>query len=86
MLRGVNKRIIEVTDTGNEYFERAILFLKYEKQNDDEKKIKESACNYLKNVESFQKRKKLNRFSIAAVKYGSVAALGAVITALVLRI
>ena len=28
MIRGVNKHIIEVTETENEYFERAILFVR----------------------------------------------------------
>lgn len=28
MLRGVNKRIIEINDTGSEFFERALFFVK----------------------------------------------------------
>ena len=28
MLRGVNRRIIEVNDTGSEYFEKALFFVK----------------------------------------------------------
>ncbi len=28
MLRGVNKRIIEINDTGSDYFERALFFVK----------------------------------------------------------
>ena len=28
MIKGVNRQIIEVTDTGNEYFERALLIVR----------------------------------------------------------
>ena len=28
MIRGVNKQVIEVNDTGNEYFEKAILYVR----------------------------------------------------------
>jgi hypothetical protein len=28
MIRGVNRRIIEINDTGNKYFERALLFVR----------------------------------------------------------
>lgn len=28
MVRGINKRIIEINDTQNPYFERAVLYLK----------------------------------------------------------
>ena len=28
MLRGVNKRIIEVNETGSDYFEKALFFVK----------------------------------------------------------
>lgn len=27
MIRGINKRIIEITDTGSDYFEKALLFV-----------------------------------------------------------
>ena len=33
MIRGVNKKIIEVKNTGNDYFERAILFVREQKKD-----------------------------------------------------
>lgn len=48
MLRGVNKKIIEVVDTQNEYFERAILFIKDCKLGSDEGVIKKHADGFLK--------------------------------------
>lgn len=32
MIRGVNKNVIEISDTGNDCFERAILFVRSDKQ------------------------------------------------------
>ena len=37
MVRGINKRIIEINDTQNPYFERAVLYLK-DNQADSSKK------------------------------------------------
>lgn len=33
MLKGVNKQIIEITDTGNLYIQKAILFVDPESEN-----------------------------------------------------
>ena len=41
MVRGTNKRIIEINDTQNPYFERAVLYLK-DSQADSCKKTLES--------------------------------------------
>ena len=36
MLKGVNKQVVEVVEVDNEFFERAILFVKPEKQQNGE--------------------------------------------------
>lgn len=35
MLKGVNKNVIEISDTGNDFFERAILFVRPQSSGDD---------------------------------------------------
>ena len=50
MLRGVNKQIIEINETGNRYFEKAILFVNAEYPEIDENKLYEYADNYLKSL------------------------------------
>ncbi len=54
MLRGVNRRIVEITDTGSDYFEKALFFVK----NDyfaDESELKREAdriiYSYFNNAE-----------------------------------
>lgn len=52
MLRGVNRRIIEISDTGSEYFEKALFFVKADAEMDDRSLEKEAGriiCTYLSN-------------------------------------
>ena len=47
MLKGVNKKVVEVIDPDNEFFERAILFIKNEEQQKDERLLRQKAADYL---------------------------------------
>lgn len=84
MLRGVNKKIIEVIDTQNEFFERAILFVKDGKLLENEGDIKKNADDFLKKTGTMKLRRLLQRAPVfEALKLLAAAALGA---ALVLAI
>ncbi len=50
MVKGVNKTVIEINNTGNNYFERAILFIDPEYCCFSEKRIKNEALKYLNGV------------------------------------
>lgn len=43
MLKGVNKQVLEITETQNGYFEKAIFFVKPEYSGMSEGKLRESA-------------------------------------------
>lgn len=43
MIKGVNKQILEVTNTENPYFEKIIFFIKPEHKTTDRKKLKKEA-------------------------------------------
>lgn len=43
MIKGVNKQILEVTNTENPYFERIIFFVKPEYKNADRDKLQKEA-------------------------------------------
>lgn len=43
MIKGVNKQILEVTNTENPYFERIIFFVKPEYKNTDRKMLQKEA-------------------------------------------
>lgn len=50
MLRGVNKSVIEVLETENKYFERAILFVRTEFLDKDDGTLSDKAGEYIKNL------------------------------------
>lgn len=61
-MRGVNKLIVEIKDTENEYFDRAILFLKPDKLMTDQVEINRNAQKLLSEVHNSginKSRKKL---------------------------
>ena len=74
MLRGVNKKIIEVIDTQNEYFERAILFVKNNRIEENESDIKNNADIFLKDAGT----KKFRRMVARAPLIESIKLVGAV--------
>ena len=51
MIKGVNKAIIEINETGNKYFEKAILFVRAEKSEESQKKLEYKAKEYLSNID-----------------------------------
>lgn len=52
MVRGTNKRIIEINDTQNPYFERAVLYLKDNRADSPKKTLENQAQHFLKNIRS----------------------------------
>lgn len=61
-MRGVNKLIVEIKDTENEYFDRAILFLKPDKLMTDQAEINRNAQKLLSEIHNSginKSRKKL---------------------------
>ena len=47
MVKGVNKQIIEISDTGNQSFERAILFVRPDSQRLDSETLHCNAADFL---------------------------------------
>lgn len=81
MLKGVNKRIIEVLDTQSEYFEKVILFVNSDSTLDGMQILKH-ANDYVKNMEGQAKGapipRKNKRATLASVlKIGSALTAGA---------
>ena len=51
MIKGVNKAIIEINETGNKYFEKAILYVRSEMSDENEKKLERQAKEYVANID-----------------------------------
>lgn len=47
MVRGVNRQIIEINDTGNRYFERVLLFVSPGKSDVPENELQAQARHYV---------------------------------------
>ena len=85
MVRGVSKRVVEITNTESEYFERVLLFVSVEKLSSDEKQLKKEADRLVGNVAEFpvgKSRRGKNGFAQSAVKIGCGALGGAAASAL----
>ncbi len=52
MLKGVNKKVIEINDTGNEVFEKVVLYIKPQYTVLSNKELKREAKVILKNYSS----------------------------------
>ncbi|WRS26758.1 hypothetical protein U6B65_10480 [Oscillospiraceae bacterium MB08-C2-2] len=86
MIKGVNKNIIEVLETDNPCFERAILFIRENLGKKEPAQLKEEAQAYLSGLKPRRKGYTKVRLGIAAIKLGSAAAVGAAITAALLKL
>ncbi len=70
MIKGINKQIIEIKCTNNEYFDKILLFVNSEKYNISGEILKDQALKYSENiVRSYSERecKKSIRFQIIAL-------------------
>ena len=61
MIKGVNKQVLEVTNTENPYFEKIIFFVKPEYGNEDRAKLKKEAESLAKTAGKPPKSRKTKR-------------------------
>jgi len=86
MLKGVNKNIIEITDTGSDCFERAILFVRPEKAGEGRQHLWANANSYISSLHLRKGICSANRLWLAILKYSSAVAAGAGLAYLLLRL
>lgn len=81
-MRGVNKLIVEIKNTDNEYFDRAILFVKPGKITADQSSLNENAQKLLTavNLEGVRKKKRQRLLLIS----GAALLFAAAVTAMIL--
>lgn len=84
MVRGTNKMIIEINDTGSPYFEKAVLYLK-EGHLSSAKSMESEATKYISSIQTISKSDLLRRsLIVGACKLIGAAAVGALIMLLFL--
>ena len=81
MLKGVNKHVVEVVDMENEYFEKAILFLRPGRPGFDESTLRQRAGEYVRTLKyrprrsrslGTRRRKSLSPWKAAGIILGAV--------------
>jgi hypothetical protein len=83
MVRGVNKKMVEVVEMDHEYFERAILIVRPPQQNREEPLLGQEASLYIKNLRYRPSgRRQLPAGALMAFRLGAAAAAGAGLMAL----
>ncbi len=78
MIKGINNSVIEVSDIGNKYYNRAILFLRPEYANTQKNLLEKEARKILKNMDTPSKLKTQHLTVQWFVQMGVSALLGAV--------
>jgi len=84
VIRGISKNVIEISDTGNECFERAILFVGPKGETLDRNSLQSRAREYLNSLKIRHRLWTARHWGAAALKLVGAAAVGAAITAFVL--
>ena len=91
MLKGVNKQIIEITDTGNLYIQKAILFVDPEKREYDNDFLIHQGKKYIKdmspdcNPPQALKKLKTRKIIPTLLKLSAGIAIGATAASLLIR-
>lgn len=80
MIKGINRTVIEVTDTGNLYYERALLVLRPEYANVQRTLLEKEAKKMLTAMSAPPKIKKTHAFMYWFSRLGLSAIAGAFLT------
>ncbi|MBQ2799040.1 MAG: hypothetical protein IJF09_06590 [Ruminiclostridium sp.] len=85
MVKAVNKLILEINNTENEYFEKAVLYIRPEKAEDN--KLSDSAREYLSRISGGDRRvQKKSGILLSLLINLAVATFSAMVTAVVLLV
>lgn len=87
MVKGVNRQVLEIHETGCEYFEKALFFVKPEYSTAKENKLKGSAMKSIRNSAGVPKtrKQKIKSRAFFLAEMAASAGVGAVITAMIIR-
>lgn len=83
MIKGISHQIIEVTDTQNRYYERALLILKPEYASISREILEKEAKKLLAKMDTISAVKPKNVFFSRLLSYCLVGAIGALTTVVI---
>ena len=85
LIKGVNKQVIEINDTGNQYYDHAILFLRPEYADAQREVLEKEAKKLLKKIDTTSTARRKNRFIYWAIRLIPGVLFGAIISILIMR-
>lgn len=87
MVKGVNRQVLEILDTGCECFEKALFFVRPEYSHESEGKLKNKAIKSIKNSGGAPKtrKQKIKSRLIFVAELLASAGVGAIISALIIK-
>ena len=77
MIKGVNRQVVEVSDTGSEYFERILFIVKPEYAAVSEGKVRERVEQIAQSTGAPPPTKRKRRPFLTAAKLAAAASIGA---------
>ncbi|MBQ8860793.1 MAG: hypothetical protein IJ015_05620 [Ruminococcus sp.] len=83
MIKGISHQIIEVTDTNNRYYERALLVLKPEYASISREILEKEAKKLLAKMDTVSTIKPKNVFFSRLLSYSLMCAIGALTTVII---
>lgn len=86
MIKGVSKQIVEINETGNEFFEKAIFFVKPEYSGASEARLRDSAAVTVRSAGIPPKNRMTAKHPrlYTALRFALAAAAGAFVTVLIM--
>ena len=81
MIKAISRQILEVSDTGNTYFEKAWLMISPEFMNSGADRLENEAEGYLRGLDAPSSIKNNHRFALRFFSLIASAAAGGLITA-----
>lgn len=87
MVKGINRQVLEIRETGSKYFERAFFFVNPDYAKLDEKKLRAAAESSLASADRVPKtkRQKGKKVCLTVLSFLGAAGGGALLTALLLH-
>ena len=91
MIKGINRQMIEVTDTGNPYFERAFLVVRPDCTDQQDGRLHEEAQKFLTFSDAYtglrlsKRTRRLRRIALGLCSGGAGIVVGILLQSLILR-
>lgn len=79
MIKGINRRVVEITSTDSEYFEKAVLYVKSDKRDIPPARLEEEAREYMGRIAPHDKPQPIP----LALKLGTAAVSAVAVTLLI---